>query len=137
MKKTRKSKTVLAFQNLSFRAFWERFQTPLAAAATTADMPRAGKPAPEPSVQEARRLPGFYMGRDWEPARDCLWNIAAPPRAYNDPFQWAVIYEAHKSAPPRPGEPDVALPGLTLALPSVKGEMREGMRLEGAEGPGF
>ncbi|MDR0556291.1 MAG: LysM peptidoglycan-binding domain-containing protein [Treponema sp.] len=87
--------------------------------------------------EEAVRLPGIYTVRDWAATKDCLWNIAAMPWAYNDPFQWTIIYEANKSILPRPDEPDLVYPGLVLTLPSVKGEIREGMWLEGAEYPDF
>ncbi|MDR2447929.1 MAG: LysM peptidoglycan-binding domain-containing protein [Treponema sp.] len=89
------------------------------------------------TFEEATRLPGLYVVRDWEATKDCLWNIAAMPWAYNDPFQWMVIYEANKSLLPRPDEPDLVYPGLVLTLPSVKGEIREGMWVEGAEYPEF
>ncbi|MDR2782910.1 MAG: LysM peptidoglycan-binding domain-containing protein [Treponema sp.] len=89
------------------------------------------------AFEEAPVLPGFYTVREWKSVKDCLWNIAAMPWAYNDPFQWTVIYEANKSVLPRPDKPDLVFPGLVLTLPSVKGEIREGMWVEGVEYPDF
>ncbi|MDR0706781.1 MAG: LysM peptidoglycan-binding domain-containing protein [Treponema sp.] len=107
----------------------ERWNAAIAAAHKTLELLSA--------FAEAPRLPGLYTVRDWEATKDCLWNIAAMPWAYNDPFQWTVIYEANKSILPRPDEPDLVYPGLALVLPSVKGEIREGMWVEGAEYPDF
>ncbi|MDR0374976.1 MAG: LysM peptidoglycan-binding domain-containing protein [Treponema sp.] len=89
------------------------------------------------TFEAASRLPGLYMVRDWKSTKDCLWNIAAMPWAYNDPLQWTAIYEANRSILPRTDDPDLVYPGLVLTLPSVKGEIREGLWVEGAEYPDF
>jgi nucleoid-associated protein YgaU len=62
--------------------------------------------------------------------RDCLWNIAAKPEIYDDPFQWRHIYNANKSKFPKSDNPDLLLPGTLLDIPSIKGEYRAGI-LEG------
>ncbi len=89
------------------------------------------------SFQEAPRLPGQFTVRAWETTRDCLWNIAAKDWAYKDPFKWTVIYEANKDVLPRANEPDLVTPGLVLTLPSIKGEIREGMWIDGVDYPEF
>ncbi|MDR1074054.1 MAG: LysM peptidoglycan-binding domain-containing protein [Treponema sp.] len=120
------------------QAYWEEASGEYAAEHWNAAIAAAQKTLELLSAfGEAPRLPGLYTVRGWEATKDCLWNIAAMPWAYNDPFKWTVIYEANKSILPRPDEPDLVYPGLTLTLPSVKGEIREGVWLEGAEYPDF
>jgi nucleoid-associated protein YgaU len=89
------------------------------------------------SVEAAPRLPGQYMVGEWLDTKDCLWNIAAMPWAYNDPFKWRVLYEANKSILPRPNRPNIITPGLVLTIPSIKGEIREGLWREGEIYPDF
>jgi nucleoid-associated protein YgaU len=71
-----------------------------------------------------------YRVKNWVPMRDCLWNIAAKPEIYDDPFQWRHIYNANKSKFPKSDNPDLLLPGTLLDIPSIKGEFRAGI-LEG------
>ena len=71
-----------------------------------------------------------YRVKNWIPLKDCLWNIAAKPEIYDDPFQWRHIYNANKSKLPKPNNPDLVLPGTLLDIPSIKGEYRAGV-LEG------
>jgi hypothetical protein len=78
-------------------------------------------------TQTLVQLPGQYTVRAWENTKDCLWNIAAMPWSYNDPFKWKILYEANKSILPEPNKPDLIEPGMVLVIPSLKGEIREGM----------
>jgi tetratricopeptide (TPR) repeat protein len=71
-----------------------------------------------------------YRVKNWVPMKDCLWNIAAKPEIYDDPFQWRHIYNANKSKLPKSDNPDLVLPGTLLDIPSIKGEFRAGI-LEG------
>jgi nucleoid-associated protein YgaU len=71
-----------------------------------------------------------YRVKNWVPLKDCLWNIAAKPEVYDDPFQWRHIYNANKSKLPDPNNPDLVLAGTLLDIPSIKGEFRAGI-LEG------
>jgi nucleoid-associated protein YgaU len=71
-----------------------------------------------------------YRVKNWVPMKDCLWNIAAKPEIYDDPFQWQHIYNANKSKLPKSDNPDLILPGTLLDIPSIKGEFRAGI-LEG------
>jgi tetratricopeptide (TPR) repeat protein len=72
-------------------------------------------------------LPSQYMVRTWSTFKDCFWNIAGRPWAYNDPYQWKAIYEANKSKMPDPDNPDLIEPGMVLDIPSIRGEYRYGM----------
>jgi len=72
-------------------------------------------------------LPAQYTVRTWSTFRDCFWNIAGRPWAYNDPFVWKVLYEANKSKLPDANNPDIIEPGTVLDIPSLKGEYRYGM----------
>ena len=72
-------------------------------------------------------LPAQYTVRTWESVRDCLWNIAGRPWAYNDPWQWRRLYEANRSKMPKPDDPDLIEPGMVIDIPSIRGETRQGM----------
>jgi tetratricopeptide (TPR) repeat protein len=72
-------------------------------------------------------LPSQYTVRLWSTFKDCLWNIAGRPWAYNDPYMWKVLYEANKSKMPDPDNPDLIDPGMVLDIPSIRGEFRRGM----------
>jgi hypothetical protein len=68
-----------------------------------------------------------YLVKNWIPLRDCLWNIAAKPEIYEDPWQWQRIYTANRGKFPQPGNPNLVLPGTILDIPSIDGEFRDGM----------
>jgi len=72
-------------------------------------------------------LPAQYTVRTWQNTRDCLWNIAGASWAYGDPFQWKRLYDANRAKMPEPGNPDLIHPGMVLDIPSIKGEVRQGM----------
>jgi hypothetical protein len=72
-------------------------------------------------------LPAQYTVRLWQTYKDCLWDIAARPWAYNDPYKWRIIFEANKSKMPDANNPDLIEPGMVLDIPSIEGELRRGM----------
>jgi len=72
-------------------------------------------------------LPGQYTVRPWASFRDCLWNIAGYSWVYGDPEKWRVLYEANRSRMPEPNNPDLIEPGMILEIPSISGELRQGM----------
>lgn len=72
-------------------------------------------------------LPSQYTIRTFRGEKDCLWNIAANPAVYNDPFMWKVLYEANKDKLPDASNPNWVEPGIVLDIPSIKGETRSGM----------
>jgi tetratricopeptide (TPR) repeat protein len=78
-------------------------------------------------LPETPVLPAQYLVRNWKTVKDCLWNIAAKPQIYGDPWQWRVIYNANKAKLPRPGNPHLIEPGMILDIPSIKGETRSGL----------
>jgi len=78
-------------------------------------------------VPAAVPLPSQYTVRPWAATRDCLWNIAGYPWVYGDPTRWRELYEANKSRMPQPNNPDLIHPGFVLNIPSIKGEVRQGM----------
>ena len=88
--------------------------------------------APPPPVTPAvYPLPAQYTVRPWATSKDCLWNIAGRPWAYNDPTQWRLIYNANRARMPQPDNPDLIHPGMVLDIPSIRGETREGMWVDG------
>jgi hypothetical protein len=76
---------------------------------------------------ETLPLPSQYTVRTWLTERDCLWNIAAYPWVYGDPFQWRKLYEANRDKLPEPDNPDLVHPGTVLIIPVARGEQRSGM----------
>jgi len=72
-------------------------------------------------------LPAQYTVRTWSTFRDCFWNIAGRPWAYNNPNLWKALYEANKSKLPDANNPDLIEPGTVLDIPSLRGEVRLGM----------
>jgi hypothetical protein len=94
----------------------------------------APAPAPAPAVEtppklavEIPALPAQYTVRSWNLSKDCLWNIAGRPWAYGDPAKWRLIYNANKAKLPDPDNPDLIHPGMVLDIPSINGELRQGM----------
>jgi hypothetical protein len=79
------------------------------------------------SVHEIFPLPAQYRIRTWLNERDCLWNIAGYPWVYNDSSQWRRLYEANLSKLPNISDPNLVLPDIILDIPSIQGEIREGL----------
>ena len=77
-------------------------------------------------VGDKNPLPEYYIVRDWEDTGDCFWNIAGRPYIYNDPWQWKELYNANKNLLEDPNNPNVIEPGITIKIPSIKGEVRTG-----------
>ena len=75
-------------------------------------------------------LPAQFLVRTWAATRDCLWNIAALPEVYGDPTRWPILYQANRHRMPRPGDPDLILPGMILDIPSIAGEIRYGIMMD-------
>ncbi|GHV63292.1 hypothetical protein AGMMS49587_12860 [Spirochaetia bacterium] len=72
-------------------------------------------------------LPAQYTVRPWNISGDCFWNIAGKPWAYGDPSQWRILYNANKAKLPDPNNPNLIKPGMVLDIPSIGGEIRQGM----------
>jgi nucleoid-associated protein YgaU len=72
-------------------------------------------------------LPAQYTVRTWTTFKDCFWNIAGRPWAYNDPNKWRILYEANKAKIPDSNNPDLIEPGMVMDIPSISGEYRIGM----------
>lgn len=75
-------------------------------------------------------LPALFLVRKRPGNEDCLWNIAALPSVYNDPHKWPHLYRANKGQFPQPANPDLIVPGMTIVIPSIAGEVREGLWME-------
>ena len=78
-----------------------------------------------------RPLPAQFTVRTWEHDRDCYWNIAGLPWVYNDPTLWVLLYNANIEKMVQQDNPDLIHPGMVLDIPSVRGETREGMWIDG------
>jgi len=74
-------------------------------------------------------LPAQIQVRTWHGERDCLWNIAAMPEVYGDPWQWPRLYEANRDRMPQRSNPDLIHPDMILDIPSIRGEIRYGMMI--------
>lgn len=78
-------------------------------------------------VKAVTPLPEYYIVKPWAKSKDCFWNISGKPFVYNNPRLWENLYQANKSALPRPGDPDLILPGMKMRIPSLTGEPRDGV----------
>lgn len=78
-------------------------------------------------IYEITPLPKYYIVRPWATDKDCFWNISGRPYVYNNPFLWENLYEANKSKLPKPGDPNLILPGMKMEIPSITGEYRDGV----------
>ena len=72
-------------------------------------------------------LPAAFTVRPWAIYRDCLWNIAAMPEIFGNPHLWPELFNANRNRMPNPNNPDLVLPGMILDIPSIEGEVREGL----------
>ncbi|MCL1959812.1 MAG: LysM peptidoglycan-binding domain-containing protein [Spirochaetes bacterium] len=81
----------------------------------------------EAAMGKTAVLPKQYTVRTWAAEKDCLWNIAGYPWVYGNPDKWTELYEANKSKFPDPNNPNLIKPGMVLDIPSIKGEVRQGM----------
>ena len=84
----------------------------------------------DPGAPKNGVLPAQYLVRSWFTTKDCLWNIAAKPEIYGDPWQWRRIYNANIDKMPKRDDPDLIHPGMILDIPSIRGEVRAGIMEE-------
>jgi tetratricopeptide (TPR) repeat protein len=92
-------------------------------------------PVLPPPPPEKPVLPSQYVVRPWNLYKDCFWNIAGRPWVYGDSRQWRRLYEANQAKLPEPGNPDLIHPGMVLDIPSIRGEARQGLWMEGTDYP--
>ncbi|MBQ4379229.1 MAG: hypothetical protein II821_08555 [Treponema sp.] len=80
-------------------------------------------------IKEITPLPEYYVVRPWAQTKDCYWNISGRPYVYDNPLLWENLYqnEENKKNMPRPGDPNLILPGMKMKIPSITGEYREGV----------
>jgi nucleoid-associated protein YgaU len=86
-----------------------------------------GSQPPQQSQTGETPLPAQYTVRAWAVSKDCLWNIAGRPWAYGDSSKWRLLYNANKAKMPEPDNPDLIHPGMILDIPSIRGEVRQGL----------
>ncbi|MCQ2575368.1 MAG: hypothetical protein MJ162_01405 [Treponema sp.] len=77
-------------------------------------------------VRQVTPLPAYYIVRPWAETKDCYWNISGRPYIYNNPLLWENLYQANKGNMPKPEDPNLILPGMKMAVPSLTGEYRSG-----------
>lgn len=78
-------------------------------------------------IKEVRPLPEYYVVTPWAQSKDCFWNISKKPFVYNNPLLWENLYSANKDAMSDPSNPDLIHPGMKIRIPSLNGEVREGV----------
>ena len=78
------------------------------------------------ALASAGTYPEYYIIHDWNKTKDCFWNIAAKSFVYNDPFKWEILYNANKGVLDNASNPDVIQPEITIRIPSIAGEVRQG-----------
>ncbi len=103
------------------------------ASAELAQVP--GAPPVKAASAESPSLPASYTVRLIPNDRDSLSKIAGYPFIYGNRAQWPLIYRANKATLKHPENADIILPGEILVIPSIAGEMREGVWVEGKDYP--
>ncbi len=78
-------------------------------------------------IKEVKPLPEYYVVTPWEQSRDCYWNISGKPFVYNNPLLWENLYQSNKDEMSDPDNPDLIHPGMKMHIPSLTGEIREGV----------
>ncbi len=78
-------------------------------------------------IKEVKPLPEYYVVTPWSQSKDCYWNISAKPYVYNNPLLWENLYQANKDGMSDPDNPDLIHPGMKMHIPSLTGEIREGV----------
>jgi len=91
------------------------------------ESPAYTETAPTPDADGYYPLPATFTVRRWVVYGDSLWNIAALPEIYGDPYKWPVLFEANRQIMPEPNNPNLIEPGMILEIPSLGGETREGV----------
>jgi len=79
------------------------------------------------AIPEFAPLPARYKVRYIPGETDTLWRISGYSFIYNDNSLWMRIYNANKELPHAVEDPHLIIPGQILAIPSLKGERREGL----------
>jgi hypothetical protein len=79
------------------------------------------------AIPELAPLPARYKVRYIPGETDTLWRIAGFPFIYNNNYLWMRLYNANKDLLHAPNDPHLILPGQILTIPSLKGEVREGL----------
>jgi len=72
-------------------------------------------------------LPSQYTVRPWVTFGDSLSTIAGYSFVYGDEYKWQILYEANRSRMPQPNNPHLIDIGFVINIPSIDGEVREGM----------
>ncbi|HVN49426.1 MAG TPA: hypothetical protein VMU30_11490 [Bacteroidota bacterium] len=65
-------------------------------------------------LSEANKHHITYIVGTWKHDRDCLWNIAAKPKIYHNPFLWPKIWEDNRG---QIKNPDLIYKGQHLMIP--------------------
>jgi nucleoid-associated protein YgaU len=66
------------------------------------------------SLSQTNKQHMTYTVGTWKQDRDCLWNIAAKPKIYNNPFLWPKIWEDNRG---QIKNPDLLYKGQRLSIP--------------------
>lgn len=72
-------------------------------------------------------LPQYYIVVRRVPLTDALWRIAGYSYIYNNPIYWDRLYQANRNILRDPENPNLILPGQRLMIPSLRGEVRQGV----------
>ncbi len=72
-------------------------------------------------------FPRYYKVQDYSETKDCLWKIAEEKFVYNDPLKWIVLFDENKKRLINPDDPNVILKWKLIEIPSLNGEIREGI----------
>jgi len=72
-------------------------------------------------------FPRYYKVQDYSETKDCLWKIAEESFIYNDPLKWIVLFDVNKKRLINPDDPNIIIKWKLIEIPSLNGEIREGI----------
>jgi len=79
------------------------------------------------SIKEFAPLPAKYTVRRIPSVTDSYWQIAGYPFIYGNSYRWQKLYEANRGLHAGSSNPTLLVPGDVITIPSLSGEVREGL----------
>ena len=84
-------------------------------------------PVPARETPPRQVLPRYYVVRRIPADRDTFNKIAGYDFVYGDRTKWQTLYEANRHILHNPDNPHLIHPGMRFEIPSLDGEVREGV----------
>lgn len=79
------------------------------------------------AIKKFAPLPARYTVRRIPSGTDSYWQIAGYPFVYGNSYRWQKLYEANSGLHASSSNPTLLVPGDVITIPSLSGEVREGL----------